>query len=84
MKEEVTEFRLTGDHKAFWLPGDYDTNEYPTTTSLLSEVAFLTDSVMQEPLAVKSFTPDLAVQTPLWLQSAAGLYFNIHDESIVD
>lgn len=83
-KEEVTEFRLTGDHKAFWLPGDYDTNEYPTTTSLLSEVAFLTDSVRQEPLAVKSFTPDLAVQTPLMLKSADGLYINIHEAALVD
>lgn len=84
LKEEVTEFRLTGDHKAFWLPGDYDTNEYPTTTSLLSEVAFLTDSVRQEPLAVKSFTPDLTVQTPLMLKSADGLYINIHEAALVD
>ncbi len=84
LKEEVTEFRLTGNHKAFWLPGDYDTNEYPTTTSLLSEVAFLTDSVRQEPLAVKSFTPDLAVQTPLMLKSADGLYINIHEAALVD
>lgn len=84
LKEEVTEFRLTGDHKAFWLPGDYDTNEYPTTTSLLSEVAFLTDSVRQEPLAVKSFTLDLAVQTPLMLKSADGLYINIHEAALVD
>lgn len=84
LKEEVTEFRLTGDHKAFWLPGDYDTNEYPTTTSLLSEVAFLTDNVRQEPLAVKSFTPDLAVQTPLMLKSADGLYINIHEAALVD
>lgn len=84
LKEEVTEFRLTGDHKAFWLPGDYDTNEYPTTTSLLSEVAFLTDSVRQEPLAVKSFMPDLAVQTPLMLKSADGLYINIHEAALVD
>lgn len=84
LKEEVTEFRLTGDHKAFWLPGDYDTNEYPTTTSLLSEVAFLTDSVRLEPLAVKSFTPDLAVQTPLMLKSADGLYINIHEAALVD
>ena len=48
VNEEETEFRLTGDHKAFWLPGDYDTNEYPTTTSKLSEVASLIDSVRQE------------------------------------
>ena len=67
-EEETTEFRLTGDHKAFWLPGDYDTNEYPTTTSKLSEVASLIDSVRQEPLAIRSATPNLAVQTPLMLK----------------
>ena len=60
LNEECTEFRLTGNHKAFWLPGDYDTNEYPTTVSLLSEVESLIDSVRKEPLAAKSFTPNLA------------------------
>lgn len=84
LKEEVTEFCLTGDHKAFWLPGDYDTNEYPTTTSRLSEVALLIDSVRREPLAAKSFTPNLAVQTPLMMKSADGLYINIHEAALVD
>lgn len=84
LKEEMTEFRLTGDHKAFWLPGDYDTNEYPTTTSRLSEVASLIDSVRTEPLAVRSFTPNLAVQTPLMLKSSDGLYINVHEAALVD
>lgn len=84
LKEELTEFQLTGDHKAFWLPGDYDTNEYPTTVSLLSEVASLTDSVRKEPLAAKAFTPNLAVQTPLMLKSADGLYINIHEAALVN
>ena len=81
---ETTEFRLTGDHKAFWLPGDYDTNEYPTTVSKLSEVASLTEKVRQEPLAAKAFTPGLAVQTPLMLKSADGLYINIHEAALVN
>lgn len=84
LREELTEFQLTGDHKAFWLPGDYDTNEYPTTVSLLSEVASLTDSVRKEPLAAKAFTPNLAVQTPLMLKSADGLYINIHEAALVN
>ena len=84
LKEEMTEFRLTGDHKAFWLPGDYDTQEYPTTTSRLSEVVSLIDSVRLEPLAAKSFTPNLAVQTPLMMKSDDGLYINIHEAALVD
>lgn len=84
LKEELTEFLLTGDHKAFWLPGDYDTNEYPTTVSPLSEVASLIDSVRKEPLAAKAFTPNLAVQTPLMLKSADGLYINIHEAALVN
>ena len=84
VNEEETEFRLTGDHKAFWLPGDYDTNEYPTTTSKLSEVAGLIDSVRQEALAIKSFTPNLAVQSPLMLKSDEGLYINIHEAALVN
>ena len=84
LNEECTEFRLTGNHKAFWLPGDYDTNEYPTTVSLLSEVESLIDSVRKEPLAAKSFTPNLAVQTPLMLKSEDGLYINIHEAALVN
>ena len=84
VNEEETEFRLTGDHKAFWLPGDYDTNEYPTTTSKLSEVASLIDSVRQEPLAIRSATPNLAVQSPLMLKSDDGLYINIHEAALVN
>ena len=81
---ETTEFCLAGDHKAFWLPGDYDTNEYPTTVSLLSEVVSRIDKVRQEPLAAKAFTEGLAVQTPLMLKSADGLYINIHEAALVN
>lgn len=84
IENEVTEFCMTGNHKAFWLPGDYDTNEYPTTTSLLSEVAVLTPEVRKEGLAAKSFTPNLAVQTPLMMKSSNGLYINIHEAALVD
>ena len=81
---EVTEFRLTGDHKAFWLPADYDSNEYQTTTSLLSEVDSLMPTARNESLACKTATPNLAVQTPLMMKSADGLYINIHEAALVD
>lgn len=82
--EELTEFCLVGDHKAFWIPADYDTNEFPITTSKLSEVAGLIDKVREEPLAAKAPTPGLAVQTPLMLKSDDGLYINIHEAALVN
>ena len=84
IEEEETEFRLNGDHKAFWIPADYDTNEFPITTSRLSQVANLIDKVREEPLACKSPTPNLAVQTPLMLKSDDGLYINIHEAALVN
>ncbi|MDL2311325.1 glycoside hydrolase family 97 protein [Bacteroidales bacterium OttesenSCG-928-B11] len=84
IQEEITQFNLTGDHTAFWLPGDYDTNEYPTTISKLSEINQLIDKVREEPLAAKSFTPNLAIQTPLLLKSDNGLYINIHEAALVN
>ncbi len=84
IQEELTEFRLLGNHKAFWIPADYDTNEFPITTSRLSEVRGLIDEVRKEPLAAKSPTPNLAVQTPLMLKSDNGLYINIHEAALVN
>ena len=84
LAEELTEFCLAGDHKAFWIPADYDTNEFPITTSKLSEVAGLIDKVREEPLAAKAPTPGLAVQTPLMLKSDDGLYINIHEAALVN
>ena len=84
VQNEFTEFRLAGNHKAFWIPGDYDTNEFPITTSLLSEVASLEKKVREEPLAAKAPTPNLAVQTPLMMKSDDGLYINIHEAALVN
>lgn len=84
IKEELTEFCLTGDHKAFWIPADYDTNEFQITTSKLSEVPQLIDEARNEPLACKSPTPNLAVQTPLMIKSEDGLYINIHEAALVN
>ena len=84
INEEVTEFQLAGDHEAFWIPADYDTNEFQITTSKLSEVPQLIDKARDEALACKSPSPNLAVQTPLMLKSDDGLYINIHEAALVN
>ncbi|MBF0576037.1 glycoside hydrolase family 97 protein [Dysgonomonas sp. GY617] len=84
IKDELTEFNLTGDHKTFWIPADYDTNEFPITTSKISEIAGLIDEVRKEPLAAKAPSPNLAIQTPLMMKSANGLYINIHEAALVN
>ncbi|MBF0577277.1 glycoside hydrolase family 97 protein [Dysgonomonas sp. GY617] len=84
LQDETTEFNLSGDHKAFWIPADYDTNEFPITTSKLSEIAGLIDEVRKEPLAAKAPSPNVAVQTPLMLKSSDGLYINIHEAALVN
>lgn len=84
IKEELTEFNLTGDHKTFWIPADYDTNEFPVTTSRITEIAGLIDEVRKEPLAAKAPSPNVAVQTPLMLKSNDGLYINIHEAALVN
>ncbi len=84
LKDELTEFQLTGDHKAFWIPADYDTNEFQITTSKLSEVPALMDQARNESLACMSPSPTLAVQTPLMLKSDDGLYINIHEAALVN
>ncbi len=82
--KELTEFNLATDATAFWIPSDYDTNEFPITTSKLSEIAQLIDQVRQEPLAAKAPSKDLAVQTPLQLKTNQGLYINIHEAALVN
>lgn len=75
VKEEKTQFALAGDHKAFWLPGDYDTQEYNTTTSKLSEVRSLMKTAVTPNASQTPFSPT-GVQTPLMLKSQDGLYIN--------
>lgn len=84
IEQEDTEFCLTGDHKAFWIPADYDSNEYPVSTSRLSEVAALKGEVLKEPLAAQAPPKELAVQTPLMMKTADGLYVNIHEAALVN
>lgn len=82
--KEVTQFSLTGDHKTFWIPGDYDTNEQLYTTSKLSEVdAWKSDMVSVGGRELN--VPDqYAVQTPLMMKTADSLYINIHEAALID
>jgi len=83
IKEEKTQFAMAGDHKAFWLPGDYDTQEYSTVTSKLSEVRGLMKSAVTGNASQTTFS-ETGVQTPLMLKSDDGLYINIHEAALVD
>jgi hypothetical protein len=81
--DERTEFRLTGDHRAFWIPGDFDTNEYTYTESKLSEVNADKGRGFVE-IAVRSVIGTNVVQTPLMMKSADGLYINIFEAALID
>lgn len=83
VSDERTEFDLAGDHNAFWIPGDYDTNEFSHSTTKLSEVERAARSAAQE-IAFKTPAPAGSVQTPLMMKSADGLYVNIHEAALVD
>ncbi|HEX5655312.1 MAG TPA: glycoside hydrolase family 97 protein [Chitinophagaceae bacterium] len=83
IREELTEFALTGDHKAFWIPGDYDTNEFTYYTTPLSAVDASGGGTAQE-IHAKTFFDKNAVQTPLMMKSADGLYINIHEAALVN
>ncbi len=83
IKEERTQFALAGDHKAFWLPGDYDTQEYSTVTSNLSEVRGKMKAAITQNASQTTFSPT-GVQTPLMMKSKDGLYINIHEAALVN
>jgi glucan 1,4-alpha-glucosidase len=81
---ERTQYNLTGNHKSFWIPGDYDTNEYPYTTSTLSEVDALTESKKYNEIGTRSPIGKNVVQTPFMMNSADGLYINIHEAALLN
>ena len=83
VKEELTEFAMTGDHTAWWISGDYDTQEYNYTRSRLSEIRNLSGS--NRPFnASQSYISPTAVQTALQLKTDSGLYINIHEARVLD
>ncbi len=84
VKDELTRFNLTGDHKAFWIPGDYDSNEYPYTTCSLSAIDNKPLVESSTAIAVRVAPDRYAVQTPLLLKTSEGLYINIHEAALVD
>ena len=81
---ELTEFNMAGDDKTFWIPGDYDTNEYTYTTSKLSEIDNRQLVASSTDIAVRIAPDRFAVQTPLMLKSSDGLYINIHEAGLVN
>ena len=83
IKEELTEFALSGDHTAWWIPGDYDTQEYAYTQSKLSEVRKLYPS-KRIPNASEEGFSQTGVQTSLQMKTAEGLYVNIHEAAVVN
>jgi len=83
IEEELSEFALTGDHKAFWIPGDYDSQEYTYTTSRLSEIDASKGNDFKD-IIVKSLIADNFVQTPLMMKTEEGLYINIHEAALID
>ena len=83
IKEEMTQFALAGDHTAWWIPGDYDTQEYDYTESRLSEIASLMPSAIYGNMSQTPFSVN-GVQTSLQMRTDDGLYINIHEAALVD
>jgi len=83
ISDEKTEFAMTGDHTAFWIAGDYDTQEYDYTESKLSEIRGLMAEAVTANVSQKSFSPT-GVQTSLMLKTEDGLYINLHEAALLD
>lgn len=83
VKDELTEFRFTDNHTVFWIPGDYDSQEYTYATSRISDINSLQGLTFDE-IGVKSIPGDNFVQTPLLLKSDDGFYINIHEAALID
>lgn len=83
IKEERTQFAMAGDHKAIWLPGDYDTQEYDFTTSRLSEIRGLMKDAITPNSSQTPFS-QTGVQTSLMMKSDDGLYINLHEAALID
>lgn len=84
IKEEKSEFAMTGDHTAYWIPGDYDTQEYDYTKSKLSEIRGLFDKTDPWTNSSQTTFSKTGVQTSLQMKTADGLYINIHEAACVN
>lgn len=83
IKEEKTQFAMNGDHKAWWIPGDYDTQEYDYTTSKLSEIRGLMKTAITPNTSQTPFSPT-GVQTALQMKSDDGIYINLHEAALIN
>lgn len=83
VKEEHSQFAMTGDHTAWWIPGDYDTQEYDYTESKLSEIRRLMQGAITDNASQTQFSPT-GVQTSLQMKTADGIYINLHEAALVD
>lgn len=83
IEEEHSEFAMTGDITAYWISGDYDTQEYEYTRSRLSEIRNLNESTRKSNLSQTAFSPT-GVQTPLLLKTGNGLWINIHEAALIN
>ena len=83
VKAEHTQFAMTGNHTAWWIPGDYDTQEYDYTESKLTEIRSLMKDAITPNASQTQFSPT-GVQTSLQLKTADGIYLNIHEAALID
>lgn len=83
IKEERTEFALTGDHKAFWIPGDYDTQEYNYFDSRLSEIGAIAAKYVTQNASTTRFS-DWGVQTAITMKTDEGIYITLHEAALID
>lgn len=83
VEEELSQFAMTGDHTAWWIPGDYDTQEYDYTESKLSEIRGLMKEAVTENVSQFAFSPT-GVQTSLMMKTKDGLYINLHEAALVN
>ena len=83
IEEELSQFAMAGDHTAWWIPGDYDTQEYDYMESKLSEIRGLMKQAVTENVSQYAFSPT-GVQTSLMMKTNDGLYINLHEAALVD
>lgn len=83
VSDEITQFAMTGDHKTFWIPGDYDSQEYTYSTSKISEINSYVGNGFNE-IVIKSIPRENLVQTPLMMKTNEGLYINIHEAALLN
>ncbi|OIN58701.1 glycoside hydrolase family 97 protein [Arsenicibacter rosenii] len=82
--DELTQFALTGDHKTFWIPGDYDTNEYLYNTTPISRIDALAAARKEKDIALQSLAGPDVIQTPLLMKTAQGVWISLHEAALLN